>query len=296
MSVETRTAGRIALGTAQFGLDYGVANERGRVPEQEVRQILSAGLRAGMDTLDTAVAYGESEETLGRCGVAGWKIVTKIPAIPEHEDHVGEWLHATVTSSLERLGVKKVYGVQLHRPAEVLGHRGSDLAGGLQRVKAEGLVEKIGFSVYDPAELTDLLGRLPVDLVQAPFNVLDRRLIESGWMEKLSAIGVEVHVRSVFLQGLLVLRARSLPDRFARWRQAWGKWEQWLEQERLSALEACLRFALSFPGVSRAVVGVDSAAQLHQVITAANGPAILIPDSFGCGDLDLLDPRRWSTL
>lgn len=285
---------RVALGTAQFGLDYGVANSTGRVPEREARLILDGARAAGIDTLDTAVAYGDSEQRLGALGLDGWRVITKVPAAPADCGDAASWLTRTVEASIRRLRVPRLAAVLLHRPGQLAEPGGDALYRGLEAVRAAGLVERIGVSIYDPGELDALEGRYQLDIVQAPFSIVDRRLAESGWLDRLAQANVEVYVRSVFLQGLLLMDDRSRPPYFAPWASLWLAWNEWLRTAGLRPIEACLRYVLSCPGVARAVVGVDSHAQLQEIVEAAEGPIGAVPAGLSLSDPDLVNPSRWS--
>jgi aryl-alcohol dehydrogenase-like predicted oxidoreductase len=163
-------------------------------------------------------------------------------------------------------------------------------------VKARGLVRKIGVSIYDPCELDRLCASFAFDLVQAPFNLLDRRLIASGWLARLADQGTELHVRSIFLQGLLLMPRERRPPAFARWDALWRVFHTWLDEAGVTPLQACLRDALSHDGISRVVVGVDSRTQLTEILDAAGGEAPPVPDALETADTDLLNPAQWPAL
>src|SRR5713226_3988847 len=161
---------RLALGTAQFGLPYGVANQVGQVVSRdEAEAMLNFAWAAGLDTLDTAIAYGESEQRLGEIGVNQWKVVSKLPAPPEGCADVAGWVQKSVEGSLERLKIGRLRGLLLHHPEQLQGRQGDELYRALGAVKDQGLVEKIGASLYRPDELVALWNRFELDLVQIPF-------------------------------------------------------------------------------------------------------------------------------
>lgn len=284
---------RLALGTVQFGLKYGVANRGERVSIAEAKRILQLSRDSGMDTVDTAIAYGDSEARLGEAGVQDLHVITKLPAIPDHCPDVKQWVRQSVDESLGRLKVDRLEGLLLHRPLELLTPAGGALYKSLQQLKRDGLVNKIGISIYDPAELDAVCKNHSIDLVQAPFHVLDRRLIESGWMDRLVAQGTELHVRSVFLQGLLLMSAADRPPYFAQWKPLWQQWDQWLEERKMHPLAACLGYALSFPQIAKIVVGVDRREQLSSIVASAQSAAIDWPKDLFSDDRNLLDPSRW---
>jgi aryl-alcohol dehydrogenase-like predicted oxidoreductase len=284
---------RLALGTVQFGMNYGIANQSGQVMPDEARSIVELSRASGFDTLDTAMSYGDSEQRLGRIGVTDWRIVSKLPAVPTGCGDISQWVATAVDESLQRLKTDKLYGLLLHRPQQLMERDGDQLYLALQGLKRDGRVQKIGISIYDPSELTGILDSYRIDLVQAPFNVLDRRLIETGWLQRLSEQDTELHVRSVFLQGLLLMKPVDRPLQFSRWSALWARWDEWLAHCGLTPLQACLRYALSFQQISKVIVGVDSPRQLEKIIKASVGPLPRVPDELCTNEVDLLSPANW---
>ena len=287
---------KLALGTVQFGLNYGVANQHGQTSQDEARSILGHARSNGMDMLDTAIAYGESEERLGEIGIQDWHVVSKLPVVPETCGDVSRWVKDTLGKSFQRLKVKSLYGLLLHQPQQLLGQDGERLYQAMQQLKRDGFVQKIGISIYDPAELDVLCSRYQFDIVQAPFNIMDRRLIDSGWLSRMPERGIEFHVRSVFLQGLLLMPSSNRPDKFNRWASRWSKFESWLTQSGLTPLQACLRYAVSFSEVNKVIIGVDNLTQLKEIFQSTAGPVPEVPRELQVYDADLLSPTRWASL
>jgi aryl-alcohol dehydrogenase-like predicted oxidoreductase len=287
------TASRLILGTAQMGLRYGVANHTGMVDRAAAAEILNFARSQNIDTLDTAAAYGESERRLGELGVHQWRVVSKISAVPETAD-VGTWIRTAIARSLDNLGMPSLYGLLLHRPSQLTGPMGEAVYQGLRDARDRGEVEKIGISIYSPEELQALWPKFSFDLVQAPLNVIDRRLYSTGWLAKLRAADVEVHVRSIFLQGLLLMDPAARPARFNAWQPLWTQWHRWLEEQSLTALQACVGYALSLQDVDGVVIGVDSAAQLRSIVESIGTASVSPPEYLQSADIDLINPSRWS--
>jgi aryl-alcohol dehydrogenase-like predicted oxidoreductase len=283
---------RLCLGTVQFGLPYGVANASGQVTAAEVQAILRLARDSRIDTLDTAIAYGDSERALGEAGVDDFRVVTKLPLLtPDAAQDVDGWVRTHLRDSLGRLRARAVHGLLLHRAGDLSGPQAAPLFAALRAVKAEGLVERIGVSIYGPEDLAPIVERYRIDLVQAPFNIVDRRLERSGWLARLADAGIGVHARSAFLQGLLLMTER--PAYFARWSALWSRWQEWLAQSGASATAACLQFALRHAAIEKVVVGVDNAAQLRELVSAAQTLQPTPPDDLSSDDADLVNPSRW---
>lgn len=284
---------KLALGTVQFGLDYGINNRQGQVSIDQAKAILEYAAANGVNTLDTAIAYGDSEQRLGNIGVENWRVVSKLPPVPEGWHDMLQWVKDSVKESLHRLKIKNLYGLLLHRPQQLLERDGDRLYHALQQLKNDGLIHKIGISIYDPSELDALCPRYHLEIVQAPFNILDRRLIDTGWLSRLVEQDTEVHVRSVFLQGLLLMQPTECLKKFVRWEPLWNRWQEWLSDTGLTPVQACLRFVLAQPQIDRVIVGVDSLAQIKEIIRAANGDLQDVPSELQCDDIGLINPANW---
>lgn len=289
-------ASRLAIGTAQFGMIYGVANRSGKVSLVNGRKILMRAREAGIDTIDTAISYGDSERQLGMIGVSNWRVISKLPNSICDESLVVEWARNHVESSLRRLQIPTLYGILLHRSTDLLSTRGEALFNALSLMKKLGLVQRIGVSVYSPSEVNAIISRYPIDIVQVPFNIFDRRLVETGCLQALKEAGIEVHVRSIFLQGLLVMPRLSRKAYFFRWDKLFSHWEEWLADENLTAVQACLAYVLSEPAIDHVVVGIDSVTQLEDIIQNTVNKVPLPPDNLCSDDLDLINPSNWNHL
>lgn len=292
-------AGRLALGTVQLGLPYGVANTEGQVSFEQAEAMLRMARSAGIDTLDTAIAYGEAETVLGRIGVNDFRLISKVPALREIEGAVDDWVMAQVEASLKRLHVPRLCGLMLHAPDDLLGPHGSALSRGLQRARDAGLTERIGLSVYSPEQLASLTELLPLEILQIPLNVFDRRFFETGWLDRLVGGGVEVHARSAFLQGLLLMPPDLIPSKFAPFRSLIDGWHAWLNGDAAagrSPLEVCLAHVTSYSGIARIVIGAHSPAQLQEIIAAAAVLPQVAPSSLASPATPLINPAQWNNL
>ncbi len=287
---------KLALGTVQFGLSYGIANQTGQVSLKSGIDLLQQAWTAGINTLDTAIAYGESEQRLGEIGVNQWQVISKLPTLPETFTDVRAWVKKSVFDSLAKLKISKLYGLLLHRPEQLFTHEGEIIYRELLSLKSEGKIDKIGVSVYDPAQLDRLFSSFQFDVIQTPFNIFDRRFVTSGWFKRCKQAGIEIHVRSVFLQGLLLMDAVKRPAIFNKWQSLWNKWQLWLEQQELNPLQACIGFALSQSEIDKVIVGVDSSEQLQQILDMTKINKSIDYPAFEIEDLQLLNPSNWASL
>tara|TARA_B100001057_G_scaffold496891_1_gene599575 strand:+ start:1788 stop:2654 length:867 start_codon:yes stop_codon:yes gene_type:complete len=286
---------KLALGTVQFGLDYGVANTAGMISDKDANNILKLANEQGVDTLDTAIGYGCSEERLGSLGVDGLKVVSKLPIFPDNKANVDFWIKTEVIASINRLRCSNLYGLLLHRASDLLGDYGSTIYSTLVKLKEQGFIKKIGVSIYDFDELNEILERYEVDLVQAPFSIVDRRLITKGLLDVMKSNGIEVHVRSVFLQGLLLMDVQDHDPYFSRWSNLWEKIDKWRSSNDLTALSSCLCYPLSIQGIDKVIVGVDSADHFSEILSASEALAPEISSDICSEDPDLINPSLWKT-
>lgn len=295
---------KIAVGTAQFGLPYGIANRAGKTPRDVAASILARAKAAGARVLDTAIAYGDAETVLWEINAAqdGWQIVSKLPALPAdlQPREVENWCRATINASLGRLHTDHLSGLLLHRPDDLLGPKGPALANALIALRNEEIVHATGLSIYGPDGLDALLpggpagAPIPLDLVQSPASPLDRRLEQSGWAERLVQSGTRIHLRSVFLQGLLVMPLSEVPHRLSHGTSDLQRWHDWLTRERVDPVTAALHFAMSRSYAEYVVLGMDSSEQLEQILKATQMHFVIPPDDLQSTNSNLLDPRKWT--
>jgi len=284
---------KLALGSANFGLRYGIKNGGVKLEKTELTRILNLAETSGIKTIDTAQAYGDSEERLGSLGRSEFDVITKIGANLGMSYANAEIL-ALVSESLDRLAVNRLGAVLLHRPELLLGPDGPVIAADLNKLKELGLTEKIGISIYAPDILAEVTNLMDCDIVQAPFNVFDQRILKSGWVKKLRDNGTEIHTRSTFLQGLLLMKRCELPAYFSKnWVALFQDWFDYQRNLDVNADEIALDYVLQQPWIDKIVVGVDSVQQLERLLHIETSMRFESLPYFDVDDIDLLDPSRW---
>lgn len=288
---------RIAIGTVQFGTQYGVSNTQGQTSFSELVDIVEFLSQAGSNLYDTAPLYGESEAVLGKClANRTCRIVTKTNHF-SGESITGQdaqSLIKTFGQSLSLLGKNSVYGLLIHQADDLLKPGSEWLIDALEQLKRDKQVQKVGVSVYNATQLDEVLLRFTPDLVQVPFNVLDQRLIASGHLQKLHRMGVEIHTRSAFLQGLLLMPAETRPPFFERFGLDLNRFDRFCEQQQLSALEVCLGFVMSVKPIDYVVVGGCNLVQWKEIVAAsARRFDLALFESLATDDPALVEPSRW---
>ena len=275
--------GKLVLGTVQFGLQYGV-NSAGRPTQEAVKGILNEATKGGITTLDTSSAYGNSEEVLGESIATPeqFKIVSKYP---KGETPVGEMFN----SSLMRLKVDKLYGYLLHH-FEVYKNN-PKVWDEFVALKESGRVQKIGFSLYTPEELEFILNNdSPFDLIQVPFNIFDKKFLP--YMKELHEKGVEIHVRSTFLQGLFFKDRNALPEKLLPMKKYLLQLDDFSKKTGLSISEIALNYNLQNPYIDGVLIGVDNVEQLQMNLNSVKNTPIDI--EIEVKEQELLNPVNWN--
>ena len=249
------SAYKLAIGTVQFGLDYGIANQKGQVSSNEIQSILDFAYENGINTLDTAKAYGNSETSIGkylRQTENNWHIMTKV-------NNSDQSITAQIQDSKEKLTVL---------PTIILTHSANlfldpTFQSELREAKENEMIYSIGVSLYNEKEINQVLeSELKPDVVQLPMNILDTRLYRSGVLSKLLDRGIEIHVRSAFLQGLFYLSKAELKDGFKDVIPHLEKLKSISADIGLTLSELSLLWLISLKEVSKVIIGVDNVAQL----------------------------------
>jgi aryl-alcohol dehydrogenase-like predicted oxidoreductase len=273
---------KLGLGTVQFGQAYGVSNTRGQVPSMEAAAILKRAADAGIGLLDTAANYGTAETVLAGLDTSPFRIVTKTIGLKNGLDAV----LARARQSAQNL-----------KADTLLVHAAADLADGslwpaLQMLKADGVFRKIGISVYVADNPAAIAAQFKPDVMQLPFSLLDQRLLADGTLACLGNMGVEIHARSLFLQGLLMME--TVPEKLQAAAQPLKAIKARLAQSGVTPLAAALGFVLSRPEIATGVIGVTSVRELDEIVAAANQPVPAMDwASLALQDERVLTPSLW---
>ena len=283
----------IGLGSAQFGLDYGVSNHSGEVSKEEVKRILKTAQLQGVNFIDTAVGYGTAEQKLGAYNLNNFKIITKSAPIKNQSNDT--WFSLKdIRNSIKRLSIRKLYGFLIHNVNCLAGTNSQKIYKDMQCAKENGLIEKFGYSVYYPEDLDKFFEKFPPDIVQLPANIFDQRFNRSGWLKKLEDQGVEIHIRSVFLQGLLLQSNQDYHPYFNLFKPALDKWQTHWQHHYKSPLEACLAPFSNLPSCYSLIVGVETAIQLNSILESINKHyGYVDTEEFEVFDPRLIDPSLW---
>jgi aryl-alcohol dehydrogenase-like predicted oxidoreductase len=224
-------------------------------------------------------------------------VVTKTPKLGGLESTSAcDELQRTFLGSLRKLGLPRAYGLLLHDPADLLGPSGDEIWGELERLRSDGLVERIGASFYEGSDIDEALSRYRLTIVQIPFNALDDRLVKGGQLSRLQDSGVEIHARSLFLQGLLL--AERLPPAFEAIAGELERIDQAASAVSLNRLEGLLALAFQQTEISRFICGATNLSEVRQILEAAMIAEKSSPPSYTAGDIDkrILNPAHWSEL
>jgi len=282
---------RIVLGGAQLGLPYGILNGGETLSSEEVARILDTAVGHGIDSIDTAIAYGQSESVIGETAQNRFNIISKLPPLPSEVSNVSEWVLMQVDASLARLNCKSLDALLLHRPQDLVEQHGAELYAAINSLRIKKIIQRFGISIYAPDELDGIIGKFDIDVVQAPLNVFDRRIL--GVIDQLTAQNIEVHVRSVFLQGVLIVSPKDRPQRFQPWSEHFSRFDTWVLSTGVSAMACCLAFALQQPGVAKLVIGTTSAESLTEIMNSVPNRHLEVPADLQSSSEQLIDPRVW---
>lgn len=294
---------KIGIGTAQFGLDYGISNREGKTSFNEAKNILKLATQEGVKIIDTASAYGDSEQIIGNILSQmehNFSIVTKTPhfknLIINNEDVT--FLEETFYNSLTKLKQDSIYGLLIHNADDLLKPNAELLMNKLLELKYNNKIEKIGVSVYNSEQIDAIIDKYPIDLIQLPINVFDQRLIQSGHLTKLKDKGIEIHARSIFLQGLLLMDINTIPVSLKLIYEHLNKYHHFLSINAVSPLQFCIDFIKQISEIDIMICGINNYQQLKEIIESEKKSHIAIKsieyEQFALDDNKILNPSNWS--
>jgi aryl-alcohol dehydrogenase-like predicted oxidoreductase len=282
---------KLVLGAVQFGKNYGLVDGK-KINSIQLKKIQDLVLKSNIKFIDTSANYGDSEKVIGNSKLNKLKVITKI-RLPKHNINIEHWLENKMYLCLKKLKINKVFGILVHDYKDLLGYRGKKYLEYLNNLKKKKIVEKIGISIYSPNDLEKIWDFWKPEIVQVPFNILDQRIQNTGWISKLKKFGILVFARSCFLQGLLLSNFRSNKN-FKKFNTILDHFSIWCKTKGISRLQACIDFVKLNKNIDYLVIGFNNYTQFDEILKSFNNKKIVkIPNIFGTNKLDLIDPRRW---
>jgi len=268
----------IVIGTANFNQNYGLNSSRVNI--KNVKKIINYSKKNKIKYYDTSASYKNTEKILGKNLNKNFNVITKLPPInlSMNNNKLRNWIISNINKSRKNLDVKIIYALLMHRPKSLLTKRGNLIFKTLSDLKKKGVIRKIGVSEYDFNNVKKIIKKYKIDIVQVPFNVFDQRLIYENFSKYKK---LEIHCRSIFLQGLLLKESKNLPKKFNSLKTKWKNWDNWINIKKISKMEACLNFISRYKNVyDKVVVGIESEDQLKKIYNFKKSSKILDFSSF----------------
>ena len=283
---------KLVVGSAQLGMNYGLFNNK-KISFKEFKKIEKLVLKSKINFIDTATSYGDSEKIIGNSKLKNLHIITKIKLPDKQNINVKNWLLKEISKSLSKLKIKKIYGVLIHDYKDLLGKHGKKYLLSLQELKRRNIIKYIGISVYEPLEIKKIWNFWKPDIIQIPFNPIDNRILDSGWVNILKKFKVKIYARSIFLQGHLINEDSSLKIN-KNYKILLNKYKNWCYKNNISLIKGCLHFVKQFKKIDYLVVGFNNYKQLKEIIDVFKKKQIIIPKKFSTNKINLIDPRKWN--
>ena len=287
-----KMSNRICIGSANFGLNYGYKKKK--LNKKKIKMIIDYSYKMGINYIDTAISYGNTNKISGDLQSKKFNFVTKLPLPPKKIKSLKNWCISTIIKAKKKLNVDHIYGLLIH-DTKILENKNNanEIYEALNILKKKKIINKVGLSIYDPTELDCYFNTYKFQIIQFPFNIFDRRILNSGWLQKLSKKKVELHVRSVFLQGLLLVELEKIPKKLKKWNKYFLKLNKFVEKKNISKKRACISFVRKYKTIDKFVIGINDLDQLKENLTLFGDKIIKIPSNLEVKSQKLLNPKMW---
>ena len=257
---------KLVIGAAQFGSNYGITN-KSQISNQDINAIIKLAKKKHINYIDTSPDYPGSQKILGSCNIKKFNIITKLPIFKNNKTISFKNVVALLEDSKKDLKKKNFEALLLRTPTKLINSKLDWKK--LIKLKEKQSISKLGYTIYNPDELKLIYKKYKPDVIQLPFNIFDRRFDETGWLDRLSNDGIEIHVRSVFLQGLLLLDPKSFPNKLEAKKDIFILYNNWLKDNNYSKLQSCLSLPLTDNRISKVLVGLNSFSHFKEIINTS---------------------------
>ncbi len=283
---------KIILGSAQFRMKYSLFQQE-KINKEEIQKIINFAKNNGINTIDTANSYADTEKTLGNLDISDLDIISKFTLDFNLDYHQIDLL---MDRTLKHLNQKKIYGILFHESNQLFSDLGKKVFQRLQNFKNKELISNIGVSVYSVPEAIKIIDNFDIDILQAPVSILDRRFLDKKIIDIINKKNIIFHARSIFLQGLLLNKNHLKIKYFDQFNFIFDQWFDWLEKNNLNPISECLKFVYNNINIQKVIIGINNYNQLKEIksIFDSNFSKIDIPNFLVCNNEKLINPHNWN--
>ena len=283
---------KIILGSAQFRMKYSLFQQE-KINKEEIQKIINFAKNNGINTIDTANSYADTEKTLGNLDISDLDVISKFTLDFNLDYHQIDLL---MERTLKHLNQKKIYGILFHESNQLFSDLGKKVFQRLQNFKNKELISNIGVSVYSVPEAIKIIDNFDIDILQAPVSILDRRFLDKKIIDIINKKNIIFHARSIFLQGLLLNKNHLKIKYFDQFNFIFDQWFDWLEKNNLNPISECLKFVYNNINIQKVIIGINNYNQLKEIksIFDSNFSKIDIPNFLVCNNEKLINPHNWN--
>lgn len=282
---------KFVIGSANFSKGYGIKKGKG-ISLIQLNKIAEVLKKNNFNLIDSAFSYPGVEKKIATSKLKNFEVCTKILKNDVKNKSLNQLIRLFL-SSLNTLKKKSFNTLYFHKAKDLLEKDGDNFYNKIAYLKKINLTRKIGISVYSPEELKKLLKKYSFDVIQIPLNVFDRRFLKDNYLYRLKKRGFEIHVRSIFLQGILLLENKKLPNYFKKWSQLFNDWESWNLQNNQSKVLTCVSFIKTIKHVDKVILGISNYNQINEIIICSESNKTKYPKKIFSKSKNLIDPRLW---
>ncbi len=278
---------KIIIGSTQFGLSYGISNTKGKTKENSINKILKLSRKKKVRNLYTSNYYGIANQVLGKKNLKAFNIILKFKK--------NDFLKKNIINEIKKTSKilrKNINTIIIDNFESIPKLRAKKIYKNLISLKSKKIINKFGYSIYSFKNLKKVCNKYRPDIIQCPYNIIDRRIEKNNHLNFFKQKKIEVHIRSIFLQGLLLMDLKKIPKKFMPWKNLLVTWQNWIKKENITAVEACYSFVSKSKFISKILIGVNNFSQFEEIINSKIKKNLRFPDVSSQSN-NLINPINW---
>ncbi len=278
---------KVILGVTQFGLNYGLLNQHNLNKKKKLKQILKYSKKKGINSLYTSPYYGNANKFLASENLNNFTIYIKFKSQDLFKKNFSKEIKKIKKKLKKNDLILMLDGFEKLKKREKL-----KIYNILLDLKKDKKINRFGYSIYSFINLKKICHEFKPNILQCPYNVIDRRLEEKKLLQFLKINKIEIHVRSIFLQGLLILHYSKHSSKFSKWKKIFKKFHDQIQYYKISNLDGCLNFIEKNKYIDKILLGVDNIDQLQEICSFKYNGKVKFPKIY-VKDERLINPSKW---